>query len=254
MTRIGLLGDVHGASNVMLDALRRFKKNGITEILQLGDLGVWGGTHGTQFLFLTNKWLRENDQRLWVTLGNHEDYDQVNTWHVYENGWMQPLTNIFVATRGLRWEWEGVSFVSLGGAPSVDRAWRWRRQRPGYPLWWSAEDITREDMDKTMDGGYADVMVAHDAPLGIRKIEKMISGNPFGFTAEDRLYADEGRKKMREVVDTVRPKLYFGGHYHFPVAEKNGDTMYYILAADGDSKSSGELDLETLNFTFYTLE
>lgn len=252
MTRIGILGDVHGNANVALAALKRFFAEDITDILQVGDWGFWPGKHGQAFLTYVNTLLAKNGQTLYVTPGNHEDYTFLKNLHVREDGWAEAKSHILVAPRGHRWEWEGVSFVSLGGAPSVDRGWRVRHQRSqGYPVWWAEEDITSEDMDKTMEGGYADVMIAHDAPLGVPMIERKIAGNPMGFEEEDLAYAYQGRQKMKTVVDAVKPNLFFHGHYHFKVHETVDDVRIFGLAADGELYSMGYLNLDDLSFKFW---
>lgn len=262
MHKIGLLGDTHGKAKVVLTALQRFKNQGITDIVQVGDFGFWPGTHGQTFLTYVNNVLLKNGQTLYVTPGNHEDYKQINALHVHEDGWMRARPRILVAPRGHRWEWNGKSFVSLGGAPSVDRAWRVRAQRrDGFPVWWAEEDITDEDMVKTMAGGYADVMITHDAPLGVSQVEMGIAGNPHGFEAEDIKYADQGRQKMLNVVDVVHPKLLVHGHYHFMVDdklelfnEKTGldDEVHIIgMNADGEPGTLGVLNLEDLSVEFW---
>lgn len=257
--RIGLLGDTHGDTRVTQMMLDKFKEQGVTEILQVGDFGIWPGPPGQQFLTQVNTHLAKLGQTLYVTPGNHEDYLQIRHFYVREDGWQVAREHILLAPRGHRWEWDEVSFVSLGGAPSVDRAWRLDFQRKqGHPVWWKEEDITREDMDKTMSAGYADVMIAHDAPFGVNGVEKGITGNPNNFTEEDLRYGYEGRCKMREVVDVVRPKLFFHGHYHWKVEDRleifnedsgmDDEIKIRGLAADGASDSWGILDLTTLKF------
>jgi hypothetical protein len=103
--------------------------------------------------------------------------------------------------------------------------------------------------------------VAHDAPLGVTQIEKHIEGNPLGFYRDDLDYAYDGRRKMATVVDVVRPKLFFHGHYHKKIDDKlevfNEDTglddvvAIKGLAADGNLGSQGILDLDTLEFNFW---
>lgn len=254
MSLIGLLGDTHGSTRVIEASLDTFKKQDVTKIIQVGDFGFWPGKPGQQFLTQVNTHLAKNGQTLYVTPGNHEDYAFLKHLRTREDGWQEAREHILVAPRGHRWEWDGVSFVSLGGAPSVDRGWRLDFQRKkGYPVWWKEEDITREDMDKTISGGHADIMIAHDAPFGVSGVERGIAGNPFNFTEEDLRYGYEGRCKMREVVDVVRPKLFFHGHYHFKVDDtlefESGDrTKILGLAADGAPMSWGIMDLTSMEF------
>lgn len=262
MTRVGLLGDTHGNANVILASLKRFQSQGIDQIFQLGDFGFWPGKHGSAYLAFVNTQLGKYGVTMYVTPGNHDDYTQINSWHVFEDGWMRARQHVLVAPRGHRWEIDGRTFVSLGGAPSVDRDYRIRTQRrTSYPIWWKEEDITREDMDKTTAGGHADIMLAHDAPFGVPMIESGISGNPYNFTETDLRYGYEGRKKMEEVVDLVRPTFFFHGHYHFKVHQNieifnentgvNDVVQVRGLTADGALFSEGILDLESMTFKFW---
>lgn len=249
MTRIGIVGDTHGRSAVVIWILDNLNSQGIKEVHSVGDFGLWPGTIGSKFLAEVNTHLSHTGQTLYITLGNHEDYTQIRGLKTNDEGWLILRKNILVAPRGHRWTRDGRTFVSLGGAPSVDRAWRVRSQRTtGRPVWWKEEDITREDMDKTMEGGHAEIMVAHDAPLGVPTVEKNIEGNPMGFQEEDLEYALEGRKKMLEVVETIKPDLYLHGHYHFQVDDVLGPSRIVGLSADGEKNSFGILDLDDLSF------
>jgi hypothetical protein len=264
MTTLGLMGDTHGNAGVVVRALETFAAEGVEKILHVGDFGFWPGKHGRIFLSLVNTALARRNQVLYVTPGNHEDYTFLNTLFAREDGWLEARSHILVAPRGHRWTWEGVSFVSLGGAPSVDRRWRvesMRRVADSPPSWWPEEAITAEDVERTIQGGYADVMVAHDAPLGVSQIESRIALNPHGFHPDDLAYAYEGRQKMSQVVDVVRPKIFFHGHYHFPVDDRleifnentgQDDTVRIVgLDADGKPASTGVLSLPDLTVSFW---
>lgn len=250
---IGLLGDVHGRSGVVASMLKRFKKQGVSTIIQVGDFGFWPGKAGILFIKDVSKALLDNNQNMIVIPGNHEDYRQINELSEDEDGWLTVTPQIKVAPRGFRWTYEGVSFVALGGAPSVDRAWRIANQRQAiYPFWWPEEDITAEDIEKTVSGGYADVMIAHDAPWGVPQIEERIKDNPLGFEDEDLEYALEGRLKMLAAINGVSPKIFVHGHYHFPVDDSilTGDgqeTRIFGLNADGRYGTCAILDVSDLS-------
>lgn len=259
--KIGILGDTHGTANTVLGALRYFFANDVDTIIQVGDFGFWPGSHGSTFVTYVNTLLKKNNQTMYVVPGNHEDYNQIKNFPEREDGWLIAKENILVAPRGHRWEWNGVSFVALGGAPSPDRTWRVQGQRmKGIPLWWPEEAITPEEAEYTMAGGYADVMIAHDAPHGVGQIERRIEKNPNGFYKDDLEYALQGRMLMLNVVDVVRPKLFFHGHYHFMVDDRlylfnentgmDDEVQIKGLSSDGQPNSMGILDLETLKFRF----
>lgn len=279
--KIGILGDVHGNGSWFTYACDAFSRAGIDTILQVGDFGFWPGKYGENFYIKAMKALLKYDLKLYVVPGNHEDYDQIEKIPVVEDGWLRfRKDRIWVAPRGHRWEWWDRSFVALGGAPSVDRTWRLRSmgvltevesmEKLGKKLlpanlraqksWWEQEAITREEADLTIAGGYADVMVCHDAPNGIKEIEKQIQHNPHGFKQVDLNYAAEGRELLTEVFFAVAPKVFLHGHYHFlvdeyidaepyePFREETAMQTHVLgLSKDYANHSLGHLDTEDLS-------
>lgn len=227
MTKIGILGDVHADTYWFEFAMWKFNNEGINRVLQVGDFGIGQSNYNARFLKRANRVAKHFGVRVYITPGNHEDWDYINELHEEGNktddGWtILRQKNLLLAPRGHRWEWDGVSFVSLGGAPSVDRKWRVRQQGGRGAthrdrLWYAGEQITQEDVDRTVAGGYADVMVAHDAPMNVPTIEHVISTNPHGFAAEDLVYAQEGRLLMDQAFRGVSPRTFLHGHYHFRV-------------------------------------
>lgn len=254
MTKIGMLGDVHGNNIVVSAALRLFEDAGVSEVYQLGDFGFWPGVYGEKYLNAVSQMLTDTGIRLTITPGNHEDYTYLKGLSTDEDGFKMSRSRIRVAPRGHRWTVDGVSFVSLGGAPSVDRTYRVRTQRAtSHPLWWPEEEVTEEDVTKTVEGGYADVFLAHDVPFGVNQVETRIAKNPHRFARQDLDYALTGRQIMLKAVEGVKPKLYFHGHYHFVVKDtlKLDDTEVKIfgLNADGKYGTCGILETDDLSFT-----
>lgn len=249
--KIGLLGDTHANYGWIMYALNKFNREGVEVILQLGDFGIWPSVSNHGFLDRVNLLLKNYRQTLYVVPGNHEDYDQINAVPVAEDGWQHMRDRILLAPRGHRWEWDGVSFVALGGAPSVDR--HWRLNSGSGKTWWAEEAITDEDVQKVIQGGYADVMVCHDAPSGVQTINQRIAGNPGGFKPWDLEYADEGRELLTKAFKAVAPSLFLHGHYHFLVTEhlnvQRGEQWHQCqilgLSKDLTNFSLGALDTET---------
>jgi hypothetical protein len=255
MTRIGLLGDTHGSIGWVRYALNKFHREGIDTILQLGDFGIYDSTNGQHFLKIVRQLLEHYGQTLYVVPGNHEDWEYINSIPIEDDGWQKLRSNIFLAPRGFRWEWEGVSFVALGGGPSVDRSWRSRSQAHAKKrfLWWEEEAITDEDVAKTVEGGYADIMVAHDAPY-VPSIDARIEGNPHGFEPADLMYAAEGRARMNTAFEGVKPKIFLHGHYHFLVNEIVGESHVLGLNCDEGNYSLGQLDLAKKTATAWDIK
>jgi len=251
---IGIAGDWHGNTGWAGIALDAFAELDIKHILQLGDFGIWPNTNDDKYLFRVNQNLVKNGQTLWVTLGNHEDYNRIDKMadHPQHEGWIwdPKFPSIIIAKRGTRWEWEGVSFVSLGGGNSIDVAGR----TLDY-TWWKQEQITLEDVFNTISGGYADVMLTHDSPTGVKMFgshrETSWLWPPTAYA-----YANAGRDMMKQAVDGVKPGLLLHGHYHI-FADNNtvlhdGVSTYELhsigMGSDGDATNLGVLTLSTKQF------
>jgi Icc-related predicted phosphoesterase len=252
-TQIGVAGDWHANKGFAKVALNTFAEVGIHHILHVGDFGFWPGNSGQKYLHQVNKALRENSQTLYVTLGNHEDYVQVShfTNHPDMPGFVYnpDYPHILVATRGARWEWEGVSFVSLGGANSIDFI-----GRTEWIDWWRAEQISLLDVYQTVNGGHADVMVTHDCPAGVNLWADQPKDNIWSPT--ELRYANESRTVLRQAVDGVKPDVLLHGHYHFFVDRitqlNDGLDDYTIrtigLDMDGSQENMGVLSLPSKTF------
>lgn len=208
--RLGIVGDWHGNTRWAGHILESLRNDDIKNIYSLGDYGVWPGTSGKHYLDTQQEMLRARDQVLWVTLGNHEDYTQINNIEEDHDGckWIRP--NICIFPRGYRFTIDGVSFMSLGGAPSIDYEFR-----SMYKSWWPEEMITEEEAAYAISGGSVDVMLAHDAPdRGTQRVQSIIMSNPMGWSRKALAYAAIGRERMTQVVQAVQPKVFFHGHYH----------------------------------------
>jgi predicted phosphodiesterase len=249
--KIGLLGDTHGQKQWTLKALETFSARGIETVYQIGDFGF---DRTAKFERAVAKRAEELGVDLIVIPGNHEDYDYINSRTVGEDGWIRSMYNLKIAPRGHRWEQGGRTFVGLGGAPSVDRAYRLSLPEK-YRFWWAEEAITDEDVARTVEGGHADIMLAHDAP-SVGPIMNMVIQNPHNFSKEDQAYATEGRQRMDTAVAGVRPAIFVHGHYHFPVKTwinyYDGPRTFVLgLDRDGNNYSLAEIDLKDLSYTVY---
>lgn len=100
--------------------------------------------------------------------------------------------------------------------------------------------VTDEDVAATVAGGHADIMVAHDAPVGVPEIDQRLAGKAHRWDPEDLLYAGECREMFTLAVARVLPDLLIHGHYHFPVCGSwphpgiLGETRVIGLGTHGD--------------------
>lgn len=211
---LGVMGDVHGAELWTVASIRKLSALGITHILQMGDFGVWPGEAGEHFLREVNAALESEEMLMAVTLGNHEDYLRLEATLIparYDAAFDQlpGYDHILFAKRGQRWNWDGVSFCSLGGANSINRY-----SSTPFIDWWPQESISMGDVYRTIEGGRADIMLTHDCPDGVPILSALNDPDGAGWSLEALSYAQESKTMLRYALDAVQPELLIHGHYH----------------------------------------
>lgn len=250
--KVLVAGDMHGNLHFSKEVVDLACETGAITVLQVGDFGLW--THqakGVAFLDELNTYLIERGQALYWVDGNHENFDHLEKYEITPTGWRPIRSNIINIPRGKRWEWDGVTFIAMGGANSIDgpKGAAWWHQSRGPVLtrqgtvdllnWWPQEEITENDVE-AVSNEHADILVSHDCPYGIN------------IPTIDRTYPEGTRQRqlLRQVVDKVTPDMVFHGHYHTPHEGllDNGLTYVVGLSHDRDDihKSTFLLDLETL--------
>lgn len=243
--KVLIAGDWHGNRRWAVDVIWKSRKLLESEeqriIVQLGDFGFWpwkvkdwapGDTlpDGLRYLMDVQAALTLADAYLMVTPGNHDDYDALERWQEFP-GTFHPdtpqgrLDRIYVLPRGERWQWHGRTWLSAGGAVSVDRL----LPRPGRvqgETWWAQEEITDEQEAAIIAGGHADVMVAHDYPGRVHhEFDHHFTGGVITdggrrfyerpmFHEDDLARARAHQDRMQRIVDTVQPSHYLHGHLH----------------------------------------
>lgn len=249
--RFLIAGDWHGKTRVALAVIQKAVDENCELIIQLGDFGIWPGYSGVAYLDDMNYMLQRVNRKVVFVGGNHEDYNQIDAWEKVNarstNGHVYVRSNILYIPRGTCWKWGGKRFLALGGAVSVDKAWR----EPNKSWWWQ-EAITNDQMVTAVDnanGREIDYFITHDC--SDRTVWK------------DRLKPDEdsraNRKKIDWVLDRVQPKMHFHGHMHTwydwrlnhgrPFTDEDGPyTQVYGLNMEGDRHATGILDTDTNEF------
>lgn len=214
--RVGFAGDWHGNTFWALNKLESFHNEGIRRIYHVGDFGLWPGYDGAGYLRKVNRDLEKYDMDIYVTLGNHDDYDKFNVLRVNEDGWRQfkGYPRIFFAHRGQVWYDGDVRMASLGGAGSIDK-----NLRVEGKSWWAGEEVLDSDVDNLIknveDAGWdrVDVLITHDAATGTLQHSKVSSGT-YWFTPDVELYCHTQRNRLRIANDAVRPYTTIHGHWH----------------------------------------
>lgn len=252
MTEVGIAGDWHGDTMSAIAMLKILHSHGITEVYHVGDFGVYGDRDGEKYLRAVTRQLEMYDMTCFVTEGNHEDFGKINSIPVSEDGKQWVTERISLLPRGYRWEQDGHSFVSFGGAASINFT-----SLKKDISWWSEEAITAGDVYRLGAGGEADVMISHDAPLNIPTLETMKEATSSDWAANELEYAYQSQLMMTYAVEAVRPKLFFHGHYHLGYVEEvlfidqygeGFSTTVYGMDMNRHQRNIGILDCETLAF------
>lgn len=252
-TQIGIAGDWHANLSWALKKLDYFAKKNIQHILHLGDFGFWAGSEGKEYVEQINKKLIEHNQYLYITLGNHEDYNLVNKYYTTPSidGFLSNprFERILVAPRVHDWTWNNTHFLSVGGANSIDKQWR-----TSNVSWWSQEQISDADVETAQQITNVDLMVAHEVPLGVDVFGDSPKEN---WNASALHYAQQSSAQMRKIVDKVKPKLFFHGHYHLfanlrtPLTDPEyNDYCLYSVCLDMDDKPHNIAIYSTENHGF----
>lgn len=244
---IAVAGDWHGNTRWARRCLRHLARLGVREVFHLGDFGVWPGPSGRRYVAEVERALAAEDMVLFVTPGNHEDYDQIQAVPPSDRGhdigavqWM--TDHLALLPRGHRFRRHGWSVVSLGGAPSIDFEDRVRGED-----WWPAEMITPDEIDSVVADGSADIMLAHDAPdadYATEAVSRILTGNPLGYGQVALAYCAVGRKRLTRAFMAVRPRAFVHGHFHVSdertvaVDGWRHPTLAVSLGCDGDLRGN----------------
>lgn len=197
MVRYLFLGDCHGDLSFAANAVDFAYEHGVDEIIQVGDWGyLWPGANKLDRL---TKILGHRGLTMRFIDGNHDEHPQLQAgvlklwepWIKY-----QPRGSVHTDS-------DGTVFLFMGGAPSIDRAWRTEGTS-----WWPEEVISDADYQRARGHGRADVIVTHDAPdypPGYKP-----AGDP-----EFRVQSADSMAKVRGLIERYTPKLHVHGHWHY---------------------------------------
>lgn len=204
-TRVAFAGDWHANQRWARKAIAHAHQERADVIVHLGDFGYH---FLPSFLDPVTEALRVLQLPLLFVDGNHENFDTLYQYPVDEDTGLRQLTDwIWHLPRGFRWEWDGVRFLALGGAHSIDR----KRRTPGES-WWFQESVSDADVELAVAGGMADVLISHDCPTGV--VIPGIIENEWRWDLEELTSSKVHQLQIRRVVDVVQPLYIWHGHFH----------------------------------------
>ena len=214
------LGDVHAESPLMRDFLNSEEKY----CLQLGDFG---------FIFKYNDWkwnrflnhFEKNypNKMIFTVLGNHENYDSIEKMPVkdmFGARCRKIRSNVYAIERGEILSIEGLNILCIGGADSIDKAWR----QDGIS-WWAQEKISDTDVKKTVEKGSTcsfDMVCSHAMPafFMLQNFTPCFqTGSEFSL---EKIYCDIEN-------NGGHIPLWIGGHVHNSIDMTYNDTLFRSL-------------------------
>lgn len=201
---IYITGDTHGDYD---DFQFRMKQTNITHgdtVIICGDFGfVWNTPYEKNVL----NWLASEPYTIAFIDGNHEDFDLLKTYPVmkWHGGDVHRIAgNIYHLMRGQRFQIEGKSFFTFGGAYSIDKKYRqegktwWREELPS-PEDYKTASKTLEQSDFTVD-----YVLTHTIPtFAIRQIG--VSPDP---------HDQELTGYLEWLFGKLQYRMWFAGHFH----------------------------------------
>lgn len=234
-----LLGDTHANLRWTAFTIDQAAALDVDLIIQLGDFGYWPNFRsGPAFMQGVEKTLAEYNLALWFLDGNHEDHWQLHSAD-RPPGAIRLTNHVTYLPRGTRWTWAGTTWLTIGGASSVDRDWR----NEGID-WFAEETLTIKQQHVIADSGHADVVIAHDAPWGVPFLtERLKLQTPpeerGGWPVDALRDSDRHMHLMSAMLDATQPGTWFHGHHHVCyndwLATDAGQVHVYGLAHDSGS-------------------
>lgn len=231
---VGIFGDWHSNTDYALKLLNRIdKKTEVPDVfMHLGDFNFFPDNRGQKFLNVINSQLDILGRELFVLDGNHEDFDYIKTFKNSDKypGFKEVREHIFYIPRGLGWTWGGKKFVAVGGAWSVDYAYRKLGES-----WFLEENITDSDVENALKNKKADYFFSHDSIVSLPY--DAYFGGARDFRTEAANY--DNREKLQKIVSALKPKYAFHGHHHvFNVENFRNQTV--SVGVNKDNSPFGE--------------
>jgi Icc-related predicted phosphoesterase len=257
MVRVVFAGDWHGNLLWATSRIQSIGSSGVKTILHVGDFGIWPGASGKRYLQGVENTCERHDVDILITPGNHEDWGRLTTL------WANPKRrdsktrralpvylsdHVQVLPRGHRFTIDETTFLSFGGAASVDK-----HLRTEGVDWWSEEMPSEADVETAIAGGRVDVLVTHDSPERewcVPAVRDTLARNPLGWPQDSLTWAAVSRARVNRVFEAVRPRLLVHGHHHVwgeriaQLPDAGHETRVVSLGSDGEVGNVWRLNLD----------
>lgn len=204
--KILLAGDTHGSIVNVQTLFKKASDEGCKIILVLGDFGHFPHlSDGRAFLKAIRQLSRQYKIVLHWIKGNHDNHEALSSF----TRETEIIQGCIYHPNMVPWTWGKYTFVAVGGAYSIDK----NQRTPGVD-WWPEEEISNADV-YACDSIRADIIVSHDCPLSVDLSYYL------NYKTDPNTHRN--RQKLQAIVEVVKPKYLFHGHYHVRTSLK-GET------------------------------
>lgn len=208
--RVLISGDTHGEFEDLSGAIRELSP---AAVIVAGDFGYWHESDlvegGSPEAFL-HEGLRHPGVPVYFCDGNHENHAMLQAL-VREQGWENPIEageDLFYLPRGSSLEIRGHKCLFMGGAFSIDKAWRVEGKS-----WFPEEDVTEEEIERTLarpDLDSFDTVITHTCPsVCLPAVCAAVGIQPEWVTS------DATERALQRLLEAVpNAKDWYFGHWH----------------------------------------
>lgn len=211
---IALLGDIHTEAGLLRSATAKAFAAGASALIQVGDFGVYAFAWDSLTAVA-----KESPVPIYFIDGNHEHYPIIRSWPTTEAKQVAP--KLTYVPRGLVLEIDGLRVGFLGGAGSIDYAFR-KAGRNWFP---EDEQIKDHEGAALCASGPVDLLVTHTPPRST--VNRFFDTSPekakqsramFGAAPD---WTDPSADKVEAAWLTLgKPPLYCG-HMHAAITDGN---------------------------------
>lgn len=214
MSKIFVVGDIHGNPSIVSSS-NWIDGKGLTEedvVIFLGDFGLyWSDKSSKEELYWLG-WLASKPFTVCFVDGNHENFNVIENLPIEEkfNGLVnvdhRKSGDIFRLRRGEVYNINGKTIFTLGGALSIDKAFRTENIS-----WWAGEQHTKEEENNALDNldkvnWKVDYILTHTCPDD--RIYGFID-NPY-----DEKFRDPVARFLQFIDNRLEYKEWHFGHFH----------------------------------------
>lgn len=201
-------GDCHGDLSKIWRFIKKFDLGSESNIIICGDMGIFWNKEQNDARYMIKQYEENcNGVHLYWIDGNHENFDIINSWDTTKDKTYDNSEHIHYCPRGLELNINGKKALCMGGADSIDKAWRVE----GIG-WWPQEQITEKDIVEV--GGYYDYVFTHCCPYSIFHRNRGFLCQHGG---ELRDITHKSEEMLDKLMEQIQFKEWFFAHYHIDI-------------------------------------